>query len=438
MAEFLPFKGIRYNPQLIDEMATVVAPPYDVISPSEQERYHARHPNNVIRLILGRTRVEDNESDNAHTRAASFLTKWRRERVLIEEPQAAFYLTSLTFNHEGRRITRFGIIGRVRLMPFEKGVILPHERTFSKVKTEQLRLMKACQANLSPIFGLYTDGQGIIATLSQFAQDNRPAMAFTDDREHQHAIWPLTDPDQIAFLTHAMRDLKFYIADGHHRYETALNYRTLLTGQNPNLPENHPANFVMISMSSIEDPGMIILPAHRLLKEISVESIRNFITAAGTVFDIVRFSTTDGAERALAQARMLQQQRADRNAIIAILPEEELYVLALKPGVMKERFSDEPEPLRNLDVTVLTRLVMMELLGFDQTRLDDENKTAYCTDDGQSLQRVRNGEADMAFILNPTRIEQVERVAENGLIMPRKSTYFYPKVISGLVINPLW
>jgi uncharacterized protein (DUF1015 family) len=439
MAEFLPLKGIRYNPHLIGEMASVVAPPYDVISPSEQERYHAQHPNNIIRLILGRNEAGDDQEGNACTRAATFLSQWLREGILIEEPEAAFYLTSVTFEHEGRRISRLGVIGRARLMPFEKGVILPHERTFSKVKKEQLRLMQACHANLSPIFGLYTDGQGIFSELARIAQTESPAIDFRGEHDLQHTIWALTDPDQIAFITRALRDLKIYIADGHHRYETALNYRAWLEEQSGSLPDNHPANFVMMSLSSIEDPGMIIKSAHRLLKAIPAERAQNFIATARAFFEIFRFSTNEGVMAALAAAQALQKEHVDDIAIIAILAQhEELYLLVLKSGVMNESFSDEPESLRDLDVTVLTRLVMMELLGFDQAALDNENKTVYCSDALQSLQMVTGGQADMAFILNPTRIEQVKRISESGLIMPRKSTYFYPKVISGLVINPLW
>ncbi len=439
MVEFLPLNGIRYNSRKISDLSAVVAPPYDVIAPAEQENYYARHPHNVIRLILGRTEPGDDERNNAPARAAVHLDNWLREAILIQEPEPAFYLTATTFNHEGRRFTRTGIIGRVKLRPFEEGDILPHECTFSKVKTEQLRLMQACRANLSPVFGLCADCGGLFSEIQKLMREQPPAINFTDDHQLHHGVWFLTDPRHTASLSASLRGHRIYIADGHHRYETALNYRDYLSQRNPALPANHPANYVLISLSGIEDPGMIVLPAHRLLKDVPGDRMRSFISRSHAFFEVVPFGSGGGGIEALAQAKALQKEFAAQNAITAIVrPHDEIFVLRLKPGVMKERYPDEPESLRSLDVTVLTRLVLMELLGYDQANLDDENRIFYRTDALECLHSVRQGSADMAFIMNPTRIDQVRRVSEEGLIMPRKSTYFFPKVISGLVINPLW
>ncbi len=439
MAEVVPFKGVRYNPDLIKNMADVVAPPYDVISPKEQDGFHQRHPNNVIRLILGKTRADEDEKENVHVRAGRFFHKWREDKVLIQDEVPAIYLTTVTFSWEGERYTRLGIIACVRLEPFEKGVVLPHERTFSKVKSERLQLMKYCHANFSPIFSLYSDGDDDLAPLNAFAAAEKPEVDLIDDKGHRHRLWPITDKDLITLVTSYFRKQIIYIADGHHRYETALNYLEWVKENDPSYSADHPANFIMMSLSSMEDPGMVVLPAHRLLKQVSEQELSRLMGNAKECFDILPFGVESELKGGLSEFNRALAANAHRNAIGFFSSEKSiLQVMVLKEGVMARLFEDKIAPaLRDLDVTVLTQLTMMEVMGFDQARLDDETKISYQTTAFGAVDAVRAGEADMAFILNPTRIEQVQRVAENGLIMPRKSTYFYPKVVSGLIFNLL-
>lgn len=439
MAEVVPFKGVRYNPALISDMASVVAPPYDVISPKEQDDLHARHPNNVVRLILGQVKPDDSSSENVHLRAGRYFERWRAEKLLVPDAEPTFYLTTVDFPSNGKEYSRMGLIARVRLEPFEKGIILPHERTFSKVKSERLMLMKACHANFSPIFGLYPEGEEILSRLRTIAANQATEMDIIDDKGHRQRLWRLTEGRILQELTAFFQDSRIYIADGHHRYETALNYRDWVKEQTPDFSPDHPANFVMMSLSSMVDPGMVILPAHRLLNQVSDQAIDTLSRRLAECFDITSISLDAGMDKALASFGRLLAEKSDQQAIgLYARSQSLLQVMVLKGGVMDRLFNDQIEvALRDLDVTVLTHLIMMELMGFDQDRLDDATRIAYRTTVRDAVAAVNEGETDLAFILNPTKIEQVQRVAESGLIMPRKSTYFYPKVISGQVFNLL-
>jgi uncharacterized protein (DUF1015 family) len=439
MADVAPFKGVLYNQELIHNLDDVIAPPYDVISPQEQEAFYTKHPNNVIRLILGKPEPDDAGVSSIHHRAAAYFEQWMKDRILIQDSQAAFYLTTVDFSISGQNVTRYGIIGTVRLEPFEKGIVLPHERTFSKVKSERLQLMKACHANFSPIFGLYPDGNGVLGRLKKTAESRRPDLAMTDHKGLLHKLWRITDPQAQHHIVTSLKDQSIYIADGHHRYETALNYRSWAAQHVNHFHADHPANFVMMSLSSLKDPGMVIFPAHRLLKAVSSEDASAMLEKAAQYFSIREFGIGQDPDQAFAALEAAMTANASRNAIgVYIKNRSALRMLVLKEGVMEALFGQDLEaPLRDLDVSVLTRLLMVELLGFDQARLDDATKIGYATTVSDAVKAVRENAADMAFLLNPTRMEQVQRVAQQGLIMPRKSTYFYPKVGSGIVFNLL-
>ena len=438
MAEVVPFRGVLYNTDIIENIADVVAPPYDVISPAEQEGFYQQHPNNVIRLILGKPEAGDTGQHDIHTRSAGYFNQWLENKTLVQDSEPAFYLTSVTFKVEDQNITRYGIIGNVRLEQFDKGIILPHERTFSKVKSERLRLMQLCHSNFSPIFGLYADGNGILSQLKIRAESQAPDMDIVDGKGLRHKLWRITDPETQYHVTNSLSEQAIYIADGHHRYETALNYREWVKENTSNFDDQHPANFVMMSLSSLKDPGMVIFSAHRLIKDAPAGVTATLLAKAESYFDIQAFPTDDMASTLAAFDQALVSN-SHQNAIGLYIKEQSaLVVMVLKKGVMDHRYGEEmPEALRDLDVSVLTRLLMMDLLEFDQARLDDATKIGYATTSRAAVEAVDNNEADMAFILNPTKIEQVQRVSQEGLIMPRKSTYFYPKVISGQVFNLL-
>ena len=440
MAEVIPFKGYRYNQDLIEKLADVMAPPYDVISPQEQAELYQRHPNNVIRLILGQQRQGDDHNENTYTRARTHLYQWIENHILVRDAQPNFYLTRLEFKVDDRLVTRYGLMGLVGLRPFSDNVVLPHEHTFSKVKSERLRLMKTTNANLCPIFGLYADQEGQMDALQRSLVSGRSAdMELYDESNFRHQLWCLNDPQSLARITTFFNSQKIYIADGHHRYESALNYREWVKSNTSDFSDAHPTNFVMMSLCSMHDAGMVILPAHRLLHSVPKASLLQLKEQAGQFFDVIEIDIAQGLGSGLPQAQKVLDWNSKDNAIGFIAGDPGLlWVLLLKKGVMDELFSQEiAAPLRDLDVTVVTQLILMKLLGLEQSDLDDEHRIVYCTSAREAAASVADGSVDAAFILNPTRIEQVQRISEFGLTMPRKSTYFFPKVISGQVFNIL-
>jgi uncharacterized protein (DUF1015 family) len=440
MAKIIPFRGTLYNPKKIENLSDVVTPPYDVISKEDQQNFYDRHPNNIIRLILGKTTEFDTAENNTHTRAAALYRKWISNEILLRDKSPAFYLTAVDFSLENKAISRYGLIALVSLEPFDRGIVLPHEKTFSKIKSERLELMKACHANFSPIFSLYSDQEDILYTLKKAALKNPPDIDLVDHQSLRHRLWRITDTAVHRYVGDAMSNQTLFIADGHHRYETALNYKDLMSRNNPFFSEDHPANYIMMYLCSMEDPGLVILPAHRMLTDIQESVLSTFIQQAEKYFDILMIPFAKN-EQGKSQTEFISSLRSNgtRNTIgVFMKGRSKFYQLTLKPDVMTRLFHDEiPQSLRKLDVTVLTRLIFVEILGFDNSRLDNEKQIAYSSSEKEAIGAVNSGRCDITFILNPTKIEQVRDIAKTGLTMPRKSTYFYPKVITGQVLNDL-
>jgi uncharacterized protein (DUF1015 family) len=441
MAEIIPFRGILYNTDKIKNLADIIAPPFDVISEEEQENYHRTHQQNMIWLTLGRTTENDTSDNNRYTRAADYLKTWLSENILLPDEMPAFYLTSHQFPHANKTVTRYGLIALVGLVPFEEGVVLPHEKTFSKVKAERLELIKACRANLSPIFSLYSDKENqIMQVLLTSVANKLPDVDFIDHNGQQHSLWRITDQTIHRHVSDVMQNKRLFIADGHHRYETALRYKQWLAENTPDFNGTHPANYVMMYLCGMEDPGVVVLPAHRMLNEVPASTRASLISKASDFFDITTIPYK-GEQRQKNRTEFLALLKANtsKNCLGVFMKDcPELYLLTLKPNVMERMFGDElADSLRNIDVTVLTRLLFMEILGFDQARLDNENLIAYTRLAEEAIDLVEDGKHDITFILNPTKIEQVRHIAAEGLIMPRKATYFYPKVITGQVLNRL-
>ncbi|MBN1932220.1 MAG: DUF1015 domain-containing protein [Desulfobacterales bacterium] len=440
MAHIIPFRGTLYNPDKIKNFSDVVTPPYDVISKEEQQNFYKRHPYNIIRLILGKTTESDTDTNNRYTRAAQQFNQWFSEGILLQDQTPSMYLTSVDFSIEDKKITRYGLIAAVGLEPFEKGIILPHEKTFSKIKSERFELIKACHANFSSIFSLYSDQKGILDALKHKAFNYEPAIDLFDQSGHRHKLWRITDTDLHHYVTESMKTENLFIADGHHRYETALNYRNWIADNNPSFSSDHPANHTMMYLCSMEDPGLIIMPAHRMLKKVDDSTLAAFIQKSLEYFNIVTTPFKGkGREKAQEEFIALLKSNASKKSIgVFIKNHPEFYLLTLKPNVMEQMFGEElQESLRELDVTVLTRLIFLEILDFDQARLDNEKLIAYSSSELEAIDSVASGKFDITFILNSTKIEQVRNVAKAKLVMPRKSTYFYPKVITGQVLNKL-
>lgn len=438
MARILPFKGILYNKDKVGTLSDVVAPPYDVISEKKQQVLYDRHENNVVRLILGKINDDDTPENNRHTRAAAFFNTWLDSGVLVRDDVPALYLNALSFTVEGKTVTRYGLIAQVMLETFDKKIILPHEQTFSKVKSERLSLMKICKANFSQIFSIYSDQSGILDTLKKAVDGVAPAIDLVDDAGERHRLWKITDTAAIGAVVDKMADKKLFIADGHHRYETALNYREFLRETDPGFSDTHPANAIMMYLTSMEDPGLTIFPTHRLLNRVDAQALGGLLDNAKAYFDVETLPMADDAGASLADFRKALKSDPDQVRLGVLVKNKKAYhVFTLKPDVMDKTFPSIHPALRKLDVTVLTHLVLIHLLGLTQAALDEEKLISYTESDRHAVEAVLEGQCEAAFILNSTRMSQVQDIAESGQTMPRKTTFFYPKALTGLVINTL-
>lgn len=431
MAEIRPFRGLRYH---LDDLAAVVTPPYDVISPAQQAAYYDRHPLNIIRLELGRIEPGDDKLANVYSRAAAAFARWRLEGDLREDPAPALYIYQQQFSVNGQSYTRTSVIGRVRLHPWEDGVILPHERTLAKPKDDRLRLLRACAANLSPIMALYDDPKKNISKMLAKAAKGKPLAALTDDVGEQHALWAMTDPATVTKVMAALAPAKLFIADGHHRYETALAYRDEVAELHRGLVADEAANFVMMALVATNDPGLVVLPTHRLLKNLPNAAVTDLPHALG------RFWTLEPLENTSADDVVARLATAGTDASAAVVAtRDRIWLARIAPaGQERLRATGESAAWQALDVAAVHELIVDAALGIPRDAVATSDAISYTRDAAQALAAVQDGTAQIAILLNPTRPEQVRDVASAGGRMPQKSTFFYPKLITGLVINPVW
>jgi uncharacterized protein (DUF1015 family) len=440
MATVEPFQGIRYNPQKISSMAAVVTPPYDVITEAQQTAYYERSPFNVIRIELGRSRPDDDRNANPHRRAHSHLQAWQAQEVLIRDSEPSFYLVSTRYNVAQKTFTRWGLIAQVGLEPFSaRGHILPHEKTFPQIKTERLGLMRACGMNTSPIFALFDDQGGLMARLQNQAGDLAATLDFIDEDGTRHRMWRLIDPDRNAEIQATFADQRLYIADGHHRYETCLAYREECARGDTHFSDRHPANGTLMYISSMQDPGLQVQPTHRALPTVDAKLKGSFIERARAHFDCRAIPLGHDEDAATEQlCRALEDLPAEEALGVVIHGDERLHLLRLKPDAAAGIYaSSVPPPLRQLNVTLLSEFVLPELLAMGNATLEDAQSIHFRHSARATIGAVRRGDYDMAFILRATPVQQVRKIAEAGLNMPRKTTYFAPKVTTGLVMRAL-
>jgi uncharacterized protein (DUF1015 family) len=442
MAIIAPFRGLTYNFKKLGDMSRLVAPPYDVINEQEQEEYHNAHPNNVIRLILGRKRSSDSDSDNRYIRSAHEMKKWEQEAILVRSEMPAMYLTAHDYDPgdgKGKR-TRWGLITLVQIEDEGSKVILPHEKTFSAHKDDRLKLMKTCNAQLSQVFGLFDDTSNIISGCSAQAVKAEPDASFNFRDGTSHRMWIITDQAFFKKAAEAMKDKSIFIADGHHRYETSRNFRNLMREKHGSSEGDKAYNYVMMYLSDMNDKGLTILATNRLIKEYGAFDGDSFLRKAGEYFaiDEMPVPKQGGGERCFEFGKTLEAKGQDNSAIGFYYHDSDRYfILSLLPGAMDREEEALHPSLKKLDVIVLTRLILNNCLGFTKEDLDNDRLIKYVSNMADSISLVESGDCRLAFLLNPTRIEQVRDVAGDFLTMPRKSTFFYPKVISGLVFNKI-
>lgn len=439
LAEIRPFRSLRYQVGLVDDLGKVISPPYDVISPEEQRALHARSPYNVVRLEYGQQRPEDGDDDNRYTRAAATLARWLGTGVLAPDEHPSLYIYDQEFEHDGKRYRRRCLLTRVRLEEWVQGTIRPHEHTLAQPKRDRLSLLRACRANSSPVLALYGDPDGAIArTLEQAVADAGP-VAVAEQGSERHTLWAITDPGTQDRLQERFAPLKLYIADGHHRYETALSYRDERRAAAASWTGEEPENFVLLGLTAAEDPGLLVLPIHRLAHlpegdDVVLERLGRYLTVEELPQPLDDEAT---AQRLLAL--MAERGKSATAFGLCLSGKKRPYLLTIEDAeTMVQRLCPEcPAEWRNLDVAVLHFAVLGMILRIDPEPIEEGGSVTTIADARQACKEARAGRYSAAFLLNPTRLDQILSLADAGRRMPRKSTMFHPKLATGLVINRL-
>ncbi len=441
MAEIAPFRALRYDPRCAPDLAPLVAPPYDVITPEAQDRYYARHPYNVVRLILPKDADPGAPGQDRYARAAQAFADWQATGVLGRDPEAGIYLYEQEFPlGDGPPLRRQGFLALVRLEEYEARVIIPHERTFSRYKDDRLCLMRACRADLDPILGFYSGSATPIRAVLDRGMEAMPAVEVLDEDGIRHRVWVWRETEDMRALARALQERPIVIADGHHRYETALNYRNERRTQAPPcVGSRRPEDFVLMDLIHAEDPGLVILPTHRLIRQPPAGTGDAFRAALRRHFHL-RSLPLDPGDPTASLRRALADLACRREvvAFAAYAGGPEILLLVLHDQTIQQELTaaGHSPAYARLDVAILHHLVIERILMVRPGEEADAGM-AYTRDEGQALAAVSSGEAAVALFLAPPRVEQVQAVAMAGDRMPQKSTFFFPKVLSGLVINPL-
>jgi len=438
LTEIRPFRGLRYQAGQVGDLAKVIAPPYDAISPDEQRALHARSPYNVVRLEYGEAR-DNGEENNRYTRAADTLVQWLAAGVLVQDDRPAFYVYDQEFEHGGARYRRRALLTRVRLEEWAKGAVRPHEHTMAQPKEDRLRLLRACRANLSPVFALYRDPQGAISSAVQDAVSGRSPAAVAEDAKSRHTIWPLNEERVQQWLEEQFAPATLYIADGHHRYETALAYRNERRAAAASWTGEEAENFVLTGVTAAEDPGLLILPIHRLVQLSQVddsilERLRQYLAV-----EEVTAAQNQGKVAAQRLLELVAERGRSAAAFGLCWPGERLFLLTVEDpqGLVARLCPECPGQWRTLDVAVLEFALLGTILGIDPSPIEEGGAVTIVPNAQEACQRVQTGHRSMAFLLNPVPVEKVLAVADAGQRMPPKSTFFHPKLATGLVINRL-
>jgi uncharacterized protein (DUF1015 family) len=422
MADVRPFRALRYDAARIDP-AAAIAPPYDVISPREQAALYARSPHNIVRVEYGETRDSDTASDNRYTRAAADLLDWRGAGVLTRDHEPAIYSYRQEFAWGGKSYSRNTVFAAVRLEKWDKGVIKPHEHTLSGPKADRLELLRATRTQVSPVYCLYRP-RGATRPLKLTGQ---PLYDFDADRQ-RHVVSAVNDPKPIAAFADLLARSDVYIADGHHRYETALTYRNEARARAASWTGEEPENFVLMALTEATDPGLLVLPTHRLVHRRLTPAVWHAIE---------RWFDVDPMPGGEVLAGLADRREADARFGVLAPDGARMVTLRDRAGVEAAMPAGQPASWRRLDVSVLQYGILAPAFGIDDAALAGGNAVTYTQDAAAAAAAVARGEAQAAFLLNATPVEQVMAVADAGGRMPQKSTYFYPKLPTGLVMNLL-
>jgi len=433
-----PFKAYRYNAEVVGNTGNCIAPPYDVIDSGKQDALYAQNDYNIVRVIRGRTSPSDSDQSNQYTRAADHLNQWIEADALQQDQEEAIYAYAQDFSLNGLPVTRFSFVALAHIEAFEKGVVKPHEQILSKPMQDRLNLNRATGARFGLVFMLFEDEQRIADTIIQKHVHGPALVEFTDEQQVKHRLYAITSEEDQAAIIEMMGPKTCIIADGHHRYTTGLK----LSQENP----NPSAQYQLTAFANTCQEGLVVLATHRLVNNIENFSTRDLIAGLEARFDIMTWSFADGQAKSGALESMLAQMRSqfdqDRSAVGIYAADSAFYLAILKDRQAMDQAASHMSPAwRHLDVAILHRLILEDSLGINEERLAQGNYVTYVKDTptaiGDSLSQVDRGEQQAAFFTNPVKIDQLIAVTDAGERMPQKSTYFYPKMYTGLTIQKL-
>ena len=433
MADILPFAALRYDPQRVS-LAQVVTQPYDKITPNMQERYYAASPYSLVRIILGRHLPQDNTEENVYTRAATSFRGWQAKGILRQDSAASLYVYSQRFTapetkkeHERRSFIALG-----HLEDYSAKIVFRHEQTLARPKADRLELLRATRAHFGQLFMLYEDSGEIDSLLASSVKE-APDIEVADEYGVVHRVWQISDPALIDCARVRMSDKKLIIADGHHRYETAINYRNERREQAKSSSGNAPHEYAMMTFVNMNSPNLLILPTHRVVHGLASFSPDGFLASVRSLFDVEELDPGLNGAKATS---ILREQGDTATALLAILPDRSLLLKNLKPAA-SQFLSGLSKRQRGLDVAQLHKCLLEGVLKLSEESIRNQQNLSYIRDAGEAISRVREGRANVAFLMNPCRIGQVRDIAFAGEVMPQKSTDFYPKLLSGLTIYAL-
>jgi len=431
MANLKPFKGIRYNPEKIDNFATVISQPYDRVRHGLQEKYYALNEYNIVRMIKGREFESDNDVENVYTRAKAFLQQWLAEDVLQYEEKPAFYVYHQEFTLNNETIVRKALIGALELTRFKEDIVLPHEKTHTAPKQDRLELTRATEAYYGNIFILYPDAENKVDALFDAVTQRKPDVEVRElfEKDVCQKVWVVTDEALIAAVQAEMTPKKgLIIADGHHRYETALAYRDEMRATFPDAPANAAFNYLMVALVSMSDPGLAILPTHRLIFDYDKMQIDEILEKAAEYFEIGKVK-----DRAALEAKM--DSVIGEDGCFGIVSRDAIHCLKLKSASVMETLAPSHDiSWQSLDVSILHKLILEHIMEIDPSSIDEKCCIEYLREPDRGYERVAQDDTAFLFILNPTRMEQIKACTAADEKMPQKSTDFYPKMVSGLTM----
>lgn len=432
MADIRPFRALRYNLQKVSA-SQVVTQPYDKITSAMQERYYAASPYNLVRIILGRREPSDNTVENVYTRAAAYARDWRSQDFLREDSRPSIYTYTQTFESpSGKSCERRGFIALGRVEDYSARVVFRHEQTLAKPKADRLDLLRATRAHYEQLFLLYEDS-GEIDSLLRPESSAQPAIEVTDEYGVAHRVWQIADPKVVTSVREKMRDRKLVIADGHHRYETALNFRDECRKSAGKTDSEAPYEFVMMTFVNVNDPGLLVLPTHRVVHSLKSFSVDEFRKSAAAMFTV---EAVDTELDPVKSAGLLRERGNNGTALLAITQQGN-FLLHSPKVADSDCLAGLSERQKSLDVVVLHKCLLEGVLKLSEESIRNQENLSYIRDAAEAIGQVRSGAANVTFLMNPCPVQKVKEIAFAGEVMPQKSTDFYPKLLSGLTAYAL-